>query len=81
MPNQNECVETAPLVLCLNSVLAVAESMLEEVQVEARFCEQQQDTLLCLAKRDALGELISRLREGRRDPRWARSRPELRIGL
>lgn len=62
-------------------MVATAESMLEEVQVEARYCNNREDTLLCLAKRDALSELLGRLKHGRRNGRWARARPSISIGL
>jgi hypothetical protein len=71
----------APLLPALDGLLAAAEAMLEEVQLEARFCRDRQDTFACLAKRDALSELVNRMRHGRRNPRWARVRPVLETGL
>lgn len=54
----------------------IIEEMLEEVQVEARFCNVE-DAMLCLAKRDALSEVLARMRGRSRNTGWARMRPRM----
>lgn len=66
----------------MKSVLSVLQletldDMIEEVQREARYCMDPQDTAMCMAKRDALSELSMRLRVGRENHQWARQRPIL----
>ena len=53
---------------CMKIIIA----MLEEVQQEAHHCQSHADNRYLIAKRDALTELKFRVRDGRRDPLWAR---------
>jgi hypothetical protein len=74
-------LEAAPLVPAMMGMMSAAEAMLEEAQLEARYCSDQTDALVLLAKRDALSELLVRLKTGQRNHRWARTRPQLSVGL
>lgn len=63
------------------AIIALAEMMLEECHVEARFSKSREDMLVILAKRDALSELLKRVKTGQRNQRWARIMPTLTTGL
>lgn len=58
-------------------VVAQVEEMIEELHVEARHCTSEKDAMLCLAKRDALSELLQRIKGKKPNPYWARLRPHL----
>jgi hypothetical protein len=69
-----------PQVSETSGVLSVAEAMLEECNIEARFSTPE-DAMMVLSKRDALSELVGRLKHGRRNSAWARLRPAVTVGL
>ncbi len=60
-------------------VVLTINDMMNELCLEARYCDNDVDVLYCLAKRDALGELLCRLSEKKLNPHWARARPELKV--
>ena len=74
-------LDVVPLVPAMEGLISVAEAMLEEAHIEARFCGEREDTVILLAKRDALSELVGRLKHGRRNPQWTRIRPSIQTGL
>lgn len=53
----------------VDGMVTIAEAMLEETQTAARYAVGR-DVMILLAKRDALSELVRRLRGGGRNPNW-----------
>lgn len=71
----------SPEVPKVGGIVNLLEEMLEECQREARYAADRTDAMILFAKRDALSEVLMRVRKGRGNPVWARLRPSVVVEL
>jgi hypothetical protein len=60
------------------AVVGRIEEMIEELHTETLHCVNDADAMLCIAKRDALSELLQRIKGKKPNPYWSRMRPQLK---